>query len=81
VLFQTEIGNHLVFKGGTSLSKGWNIIERFSEDIDLAVDRSFFGFEGSLGKNQRDKLRKKSKAYISIHPDCVPCPGLPIFCP
>jgi len=65
VLFQTEIGKHLVFKGGTSLSKGWNIIERFSEDIDLAVNRSFFGFDGSLGKNQRDKLRKKSKAYIS----------------
>ena len=29
----------LVFKGGTSLSKGWSLIERFSEDIDLAIDR------------------------------------------
>jgi hypothetical protein len=28
-----------VFKGGTSLSKGWNLIERFSEDIDLFVNR------------------------------------------
>ena len=49
ILFEMEIGKHLVFKGGTSLSKAWSVIERFSEDIDLAVDRSFFGFEGDLG--------------------------------
>ena len=36
-----ECGNALIFKGGTSLSKGWNLIERFSEDIDLALDREF----------------------------------------
>jgi predicted nucleotidyltransferase component of viral defense system len=41
---------HLVFKGGTSLSKAWGLIERFSEDVDLAIDRSFLGFE--LSKNQ-----------------------------
>jgi predicted nucleotidyltransferase component of viral defense system len=50
ILFELEIGNHLVFKGGTSLSKAWKIIERFSEDIDLAVDRSYFGFQGDLKK-------------------------------
>lgn len=64
ILFQTEIGKHLVFKGGTSLSKGWNIIDRFSEDIDLAVDRNFFGFEGILRKKQRTRLRKASREYI-----------------
>ncbi len=64
ILFKTEIGKHLVFKGGTSLSKGWDIIDRFSEDIDLAVDRSFFGFEGILRKKQRTKLRKASREYI-----------------
>ena len=58
ILFEMEIGKHLVFKGGTSLSKAWAVIERFSEDIDLAVDRSFFGFEGDLGKSKRTKLRK-----------------------
>lgn len=36
-LFQTECADSLLFKGGTSLSKGFNIIERFSEDIDLAI--------------------------------------------
>ncbi|MEO5936803.1 MAG: nucleotidyl transferase AbiEii/AbiGii toxin family protein [Terriglobales bacterium] len=32
---QDGIGNQFIFKGGTSLSKGWNLINRFSEDIDL----------------------------------------------
>jgi Nucleotidyl transferase AbiEii toxin, Type IV TA system len=64
-IFELPIGKNLVFKGGTSLSKGWNLIDRFSEDIDLAIDRSFFGFEGDLSKNQIDKLRKKSCKYVS----------------
>jgi hypothetical protein len=37
-LFTSPLGKHLVFKGGTSLSKGYNVIERFSEDIDLTYD-------------------------------------------
>ena len=65
ILKNTEIGKHLVFKGGTSLSKAWDVIERFSEDIDLAVDRAFFGFEGELGKNQRTNLRKAANKYIT----------------
>ena len=36
-LFQTKVAEYLLFKGGTSLSKGWDIIDRFSEDIDLAL--------------------------------------------
>ena len=35
IVFDLEIADQLVFKGGTSLSKGWNLIERFSEDIEL----------------------------------------------
>lgn len=54
----------LIFKGGTSLSKGFNIIERFSEDIDLCISHSFFGID-KTSKNQRDKLRKKAREYIS----------------
>lgn len=37
-LFASSLGEHLVFKGGTSLSKGYDIIKRFSEDIDLTYD-------------------------------------------
>jgi predicted nucleotidyltransferase component of viral defense system len=64
ILFELEVGEHLVFKGGTSLSKAWNAIERFSEDIDLAIDRAFFDFNGELGKEQRTRLRKKANQYI-----------------
>ncbi len=38
-----EIGPNLTFRGGTSLSKAWGLIERFSEDIDLAMSRSWLG--------------------------------------
>ena len=62
-LFKTECAQALLFKGGTSLSKGFNIIERFSEDIDLAINHSFFGIE-KTSKSQREKLRKMSRIYI-----------------
>lgn len=42
-----ELGQHFTFKGGTSLSKGWGLIERFSEDIDLVIDRGYLGFDGT----------------------------------
>ncbi|PKP09308.1 MAG: nucleotidyl transferase AbiEii/AbiGii toxin family protein [Bacteroidetes bacterium HGW-Bacteroidetes-3] len=65
IIFEMEIGNHLVFKGGTSLSKAWGLIDRFSEDIDLALDRSFLGFNGALNKKERTNLRKATSTYIS----------------
>ena len=37
-LFESPHGEHLVFKGGTSLSKGYDVIRRFSEDVDLTYD-------------------------------------------
>jgi hypothetical protein len=37
-LFQSHIGEHLAFKGGTSLSKAYRAIDRFSEDLDLTYD-------------------------------------------
>lgn len=39
------------------------MIERFSEDIDLSVNHTFFGIEKTT-KNQREKLRKKARRYI-----------------
>jgi len=41
-----ELGASLIFKGGTSLSKVYRIIERFSEDIDVSIDRASLGFGG-----------------------------------
>lgn len=64
VILEMEVGEHFIFKGGTSLSKAWKLIERFSEDIDLAIDRDFFGFDGELTKKEREKLRKASGIYV-----------------
>ncbi len=65
LIFSMECAPHTVFKGGTSLSKAWGLIERFSEDIDLALDRKFLGFDAELSRTQITKLRKKSYKYIS----------------
>ena len=51
-------GEHLTFKGGTSLSKCWNLIERFSEDIDIVIDRDVLGFSG---KNAVEQARSKTQ--------------------
>ena len=44
---------HVIFKGGTSLSKGWSLIDRFSEDIDLLV--TGVGLDQVPGKGEREK--------------------------
>ena len=41
-VFHTSIAEYCLFKGGTCLSKGWDIISRFSEDIDVALIRTFY---------------------------------------
>ena len=64
-LFELEVGKHLIFKGGTALSKAWGLIERFSEDIDLALDRIYLGFSDDLTRTQIKKLRKITGEYIS----------------
>lgn len=63
-IFSSKFAQHLVFKGGTSLSKAYNLIQRFSEDIDLSIDRTILGFEGELSKTQIKKLRKASGNFI-----------------
>jgi len=65
LVFTSSIAAHTVFKGGTSLGKAWNLIDRFSEDIDLALDRKFLGFDKAMTRAQVSKLRKKSFYYVS----------------
>lgn len=65
LIYKTEIASNTVFKGGTSLSKAWELIDRFSEDIDLALDRKFLGFDKKMTGAQVTKLRKESFNYIS----------------
>lgn len=58
---------HLAFKGGTSLSKCFGLIQRFSEDIDLILDWRLLGYEKDepwteRSKNQQDKFNKEANA-------------------
>ena len=63
ILFELEIGASLVFKGGTSLSKVFGVIERFSEDIDLAVSPEFLGLpEAGTSRNQANKWMASAEA-------------------
>lgn len=64
VVFTLPYAEKLIFKGGTSLSKVFGKIQRFSEDIDLAIDRIQFGMEGDLKKKQLKKLRKASSTFV-----------------
>lgn len=54
----------LVFKGGTSLSKAYGIIRRFSEDIDLSFDRADLGYTGDRDPEQEGLSRKKAGQLI-----------------
>lgn len=65
IIAQTA-GDKVIFKGGTSLSKGWNLIQRFSEDIDLFLDP--LAFQPSLGKKAIDRELKKLRDAICGHP-------------
>ena len=44
-------GDHLVFKGGTSLSKVFGLIDRFSEDVDISFHRDFLGFGDDMQRH------------------------------
>lgn len=60
-IFENEIGEETVFKGGTALSKCFGIIKRFSEDIDLVVLRK----EDETGSQLKRKLKKITTAVTS----------------
>ncbi len=62
-IFTAEVLPRPLFKGGTSLSKVYGIIARFSEDVDIVLDRHTLGFEG--GTNQRRRLLEKLAATCS----------------
>lgn len=79
-LFALEnVGEDLLFKGGTSLSKVYGIIRRFSEDIDLSIHRASLGFRGETdpagmtGKpfkraNEALGNAARAKIFVEIQP-------------
>jgi nucleotidyltransferase AbiEii toxin of type IV toxin-antitoxin system len=67
-----ELSQLLMFKGGTSLSKAYNLIERFSEDIDLILDWRGLSKEDPLAERSNtqqaklnEAIREKSYAFIN----------------
>lgn len=64
-IFNDKIGSDTVFKGGTALSKCYNIIERFSEDIDLVVLRR----EGESNNKLTTKIRTISNVVSNVLPE------------
>src|SRR5690554_4279478 len=58
---QLDLPVAMMFKGGTSLSKCYEVIERFSEDIDLALDREDLGFDGDNAPEEQPSTTKANK--------------------
>jgi len=70
----TEWGDRLTFKGGTSLSKGWDLIKRFSEDIDIVIDRDPLGFGGDNAPDcapSKKQTRRRLDGLKAASQQCV----------
>lgn len=67
ILFESPFAGNLVFKGGTSLSKVFGVIERFSEDIDLSLSPAFLNLpEAGKSRNQATKWMAKAEVACGI---------------
>jgi hypothetical protein len=70
-LFQLpEWGAHFTFKGGTSLAKGWKLIERFSEDIYVVIERDFLGFGGDRGPEHAPSKKQQRARLDALKAEC-----------
>jgi predicted nucleotidyltransferase component of viral defense system len=76
-LFESSDAEHLIFKGGTSLSKAYGVIERFSEDVDITYDiraiapdlvaKTADGFPETRSQQQKwtDEIRKRLNDWVA----------------
>lgn len=76
-----ELAPHLVFKGGTSLSKVYGVIDRFSEDIDLSMSPAFVGadeaaFEAMKSRTRRDATLAQMQAQCAARTKAFLMPRL-----
>jgi len=77
-----EWGSQLIFKGGTSLSKGWRLIDRFSEDIDIVINRKSLGFGGDNAPDcapSKSQTRKRLDSLKVASQQCVTKTLLPLL--
>src|ERR1700728_5155515 len=63
-------GPRLLFKGGTSLSKGYGLIERFSEDIDITVFREDIGQPAAVEELESLSGKKRNARLEAIKAAC-----------
>lgn len=61
---------HLTFKGGTSLSKAWGLIDRFSEDIDLTIGREALGFDGDRAPDAARSRKERDRRLRNLRAAC-----------
>ncbi len=59
---EPDLARLLMFKGGTSLSKVYNLVERFSEDIDLVLDWRILGGDDPLADRSKTKQARLNAA-------------------
>lgn len=65
-----SLSSHLIFKGGTSLSKVFHLIERFSEDIDISIRRDYLGFDGDNDPEQSASKSQQRKRVEALREKC-----------
>jgi nucleotidyltransferase AbiEii toxin of type IV toxin-antitoxin system len=66
----TDLADWLVFKGGTSLSKVFGAINRFSEDVDLSISPSWLGFAGQDSPDAARSHSKFDKRWKALNTEC-----------
>ena len=65
-----ESGNHLTFKGGTSLSKCYNVIKRFSEDVDVSIERTFLTSQESIEPDRKQSSKENQRRLDRLKQAC-----------
>ena len=65
-----NIGTNMIFKGGTTLSKVYSVIDRFSEDVDLSIDKEKLGFIGEKDPEQAINSKKQKQLIEELAASC-----------
>jgi hypothetical protein len=65
-----ESGSHLTFKGGTSLSKCYDVIRRFSEDVDVSIERSFLSSEQAIEPKKQESNKENQRRLERLQLAC-----------
>jgi len=65
-----ESGSHLTFKGGTSLSKCYDVIRRFSEDVDVSIERSFLPSQQPIEPKKQESNKENQRRLERLQLAC-----------